>query len=98
MITRDFGKPSWRAGCAGAPPGLDVVPDNPEAGWYPLPRIVMFPQPPGPQAVAIPIAAPVGDDPTDPGAQSEPRYTTPGMIAWLDSMARIRVGTSGARK
>lgn len=96
MITRDFGG-DYAAGCAGAPPPLHVTPDNPGAAWYPLDRIVLFPQPPGPQAVIAPAVG-VGDDPTDPGAQSLPRHTTGGMIPWLDAMAQVRIGERGARK
>jgi|SRR5215469_4133802 len=98
MITRSLGTAPWKAGCAGAPPGLDVVSDHPDGNWHPLPRVVLFPQPPGPQAVRIPVAAPVGDDPTSPAAQTEPRHATYGMIGWLNAAARVRVNESGGRR
>ena len=98
MITRDLGTAPWRATCAGAPPGLDVASDHGPAQWFPLPRVVLFAQPPGPQAVLIPVSAPYGDDPTNPAAQTDPRYTTWGMIPWLDVHAQVRVGQSGGRK
>lgn len=98
MITRDLGTAPWRATCAGAPPGLDVASDHGPAQWFPLPRVVLFPQPPGPQAVRIPIAAPLGDDPLDPSNQTYQRYTSPGMIPWLDAQAKVRVNESGGRK
>jgi hypothetical protein len=98
MITRDLGTAPWRATCAGAPPGLDVQSDHGPANWYPLPRVVLRPHPPGPQRVEIPIAAPLGDDPLNPAQQVKQRYATWGMIPWLDAQAKIRVGESGSRK
>lgn len=96
MITREFGG-DYAAGCAGAPPPLHVHPDNPGAAWYPLDRIVIMEQPPGPQEIVTPAVG-VGDDPTDPGAQTYPRHTTYGMIPWLDATAGINIGQRGARK
>lgn len=100
MITRDVGTAPWRATCAGAPPGLDVASDHEGARWYPLPRVVLFPQPPGPQAVTIPTGPgqATGDDPTNPAAQTVPRFTTWGMMPWLDAHAQVNIGQSGGRK
>lgn len=97
MITRDLGTAPWKATCAGAPPGLDVTSDNPDAAWYPLPRIVLFPQPPGPQTIKIPVVAPLGDDPTNPAQQTEQRHHSPGMIPWLDAAPVVWVGEKGQR-
>lgn len=85
MITRDIGDGGWQAACAGTPPPLHAHRhDNPAACWYPLPRIVLAPQPPGPVMIRIPVVAPFGDDPTDPAAQTVPRFGTSGMIGWLN--------------
>jgi len=93
MITREFGGGGWKAGCEGAPPPLHVAPDNPQAAWYPLPRIILAPQPPGPVMIHIPVVAPFGDDPLDPAAQTEPRVATSGMISYLNA----RPGPTGVR-
>lgn len=85
MITREFGHGGWAAGCAGAPPPLDVYDTDSEyANWHPLARPQLHPTPPGPVMVTIPIAAPFGDDPTDRLAQTEPRQPTAGMIGRRD--------------
>ena len=100
MISRDF-QSSWRAGCAGAPPPLDVVDDNPQSRWYPLPRPFLMATPPGPVMVTIPVIAPVGDDPTDPGNQTERRIPTFGMIGRVDVLGRLggagNIGPGGVR-
>jgi hypothetical protein len=98
MITRNLGTAPWKAACAGAPPPLDVTSDNSDAAWYPLPRMVLFPQPPGPQTIKIPIVAPLGDDPTNRAQQTEQRHHSYGMIPWLDASAHIWVNESGGRK
>jgi hypothetical protein len=96
MITRGF-PADWQAGCAGAPPPLHVVDDNPQANWYPLPRPWLMGTPPGPQAVMVPIAAPFGDDPTDASQQTVLRHASPGMVARLNGMAQANIGPGGAR-
>lgn len=80
MITRDFDDGGWAATCEGAPPPLDTASDNPQAQWFPLPRPRLFPTPAGPVGVLAPPGPPVGDDPTDPGAQTRRRLPTFGMI------------------
>jgi hypothetical protein len=81
MITRQFGDGGWAAGCAAAPPPLHVYDtESAAANWFPLPRPALRSTPPGPALVAIPIAAPFGDDPTDPTMQTAPRQQTTGMI------------------
>lgn len=87
MIDREFSG-DWSAGCPGAPPPLHVSPDNPQAAWYPVPRMVLRPQPPGPYLVCIPVIAPFGDDPLDPAAQTAKRIPTNGMIGWLNPPTR----------
>lgn len=84
MITRDFSG-DWKAGCAASPPPLHVTPDNPQASWYPVPRMMLRPQPPGPELIRIPVVAPFGDDPLDVTAQTIPRISTGGMIGWLNA-------------
>lgn len=84
VITRDDFHGDWAAGCGGAPPPLHVHADNPAANWYPAPRPALLPQPPGPQMVHIPIAAPFGDDPLDATAQTVPRFHTGGMVGRLN--------------
>ena len=83
MISRDFGS-TYRAGCAGAPPPLHVVDDNPQSAWFPVRRPQLQPHPPGPVMVLIPTPAPFGDDPMDPTAQTARRHGTNGMIARLN--------------
>ena len=91
MITREFGHGGWKAACGGAPPPLHVhATENPEANWYPAVRPALRPQPPGPEMIHIPIAAPFGDDPLDPAAQTVPRYGTAGMIARLNHEGAVR--------
>lgn len=101
MITRSF-DPTWQAGCAGAPPPLDVIDDNPQSRWYPLPRPWLRDTPPGPVMVTAPTTAPVGDDPTDPAAQTERRIPTTGMIGRVDLIGRLgpasgNIGPGGVR-
>lgn len=96
MITRSF-PADWAAGCAGAPPPLHVVDDNPQANWYPLQRPYLMLTPPGPQLVAQPIAAPFGDDPTDASQQTVLRVHSPGMVARLNGMAQANIGPGGVR-
>lgn len=84
MITRHFGDGGWSAGCEGNPPPLHVYDHESElANWHPYVRPVLHPTPPGPQMIRIPIAAPFGDDPTDPTMQSKPRLRTTGMVGRL---------------
>lgn len=98
MISRGFGG-DYKAACEGAPPPLHVTSGNPQGAWYPLPRIVLRPQPPGPQQIMIPVVAPFGDDPLDPTAQTVPRIGTSGMIGWLNAKpgsGSVRSGGSRA--
>lgn len=92
MITRNLDS-TWAAGCAGAPPPLDVVDDNPQSRWYPLPRPYLRATPPGPALTLVASGPPVGDDPTDPSAQTERRIPTFGMIGRMDVIGRL--GGSG---
>jgi hypothetical protein len=90
MMTRDVSDLGYAAGCEGAPPPLHVHDtQSARAAWYPLPRIRLAPQPPGPIMVKNPGAmrselGGVGDDPTDPAAQTIPRVRTDGMIGRLN--------------
>jgi len=86
MITREFGDGGYAAGCANAPPPLHVYDTESErANWYPYERPYFRAVNPGPVAVLIPQPAgnALGDDPTDPSAQTYRRYTTTGMIGRL---------------
>lgn len=87
MITREQFGSDYRAGCEGAPPPLHVYSEQAvHAAWHPLQRPVLCPQPPGPDMVTIP-APPgqlLGDDPTDPAAQTIKRTRTTGMVARLN--------------
>lgn len=98
MITREM-SPGWQAGCAGAPPPLNVRDDNPQSNWWPLPRPYLMATPPGPTMIFAPIVAPVGDDPTDPGSQTIRRQPTTGMIGRLNVVltGSGNIGPSGAR-
>lgn len=92
MISRDFTNNGYAAGCAGMPPPLHVYDtDSIMANWHPLPRIIMRPTPPGPVMVQIPTpaGAALGDDPTDPTAQTYPRIRTNGMIGWLNIQGAV---------
>lgn len=77
----------------GAPPPLHVYDKECEAAaWHPLPRIYIRTTPPGPTMVMIPQpqGAALGDDPTDPTAQTQPRKECSGMIGWLTSKGALR--------
>jgi len=98
VITRDF-QADWRAGCAGAPPPLHVVDDNPAAN-YPGTgaRPPLAPHPPGPVWIHIPSGSPVGDDPLDPSAQTERRYPTLGMMGRFNfALPGANIAPGGAR-
>ena len=99
MITREFGDGGWSPSCAGAPPPLHVrTHDCAEANWFPLPRLILAPQHPGPVMIHIPVVAPYGDDPLDPTAQTVRRIPTNGMIGWLNQPADPRaVRAEGVR-
>jgi hypothetical protein len=99
MITREFGDGGWTAGCKDAPPPLHVYDHtNPAANWYPLPRIVLRPQHPGPVMIHIPVVAPYGDDPLDPTAQTVRRVPSHGMVGRLNRPADPRsVRAEGVR-
>jgi hypothetical protein len=87
VISRDFGNSGWASAGSGMPPPLHIYDtDSQAANWHPLPRIVFRPTPPGPVMVRIPVpaGAGLGDDPTDPTAQTRPRRQTNGMIGWLN--------------
>lgn len=87
MFTRALGDGGWAAGYAGAPPPLHVYDtESQAANWHPLQRPYLRPTPPGPTMVLIPQpgGAALGDDPTDPTAQTRPRYRCAGMIGWLN--------------
>lgn len=100
MISRPFDS-TWAAGCAGAPPPLDIRDDNPQSRWYPLPRPYLRATPSGPAQILVPSGPPVGDDPTDPSAQTERRIPTFGMIGRVDMIGRLggagNIGPSGVR-
>jgi hypothetical protein len=55
-----------RAGHPSAPPPLHVIPLNPDAAWYPLPRPpIRFAQPGPPLILGGPAYPSLGIDPTD---------------------------------
>lgn len=88
--------------CDGAPPPLHVADSGTAlARWHPLPRPVMAPQDLGPWHVRIPApaGAALGDDPTDPAAQTMSRASTTGMIGRLNlAVAGRSVSHSGVRR
>jgi hypothetical protein len=93
VITRDFGDGGWMAVGAGNPPPLHVRDtESAAANWYPLPRMVLAPQPPAPVMVRIPGLPPdeLGEDPTDPARCHTPRQPTPGMVGRLNLYAGRR--------
>jgi hypothetical protein len=91
--------------------GYTLVPEAPpphhvydteqaHARWYPLERPPMAPHPSGTTLVTVPQlgANLYGDDPTDPGRQTEPRTATAGMVARLNVNAGQRnVSHAGVR-
>lgn len=82
MMSRDYGHGGWAAGCAGNPPPLHIYDtESAAANWYPYERPQLWPTHPGPTMVRIPVPAgnALGDDPTDPAAQTYPRIATAGM-------------------
>lgn len=85
MITRKFGDGGWAPSCQYAPPPLHVYDtESEQARWFPLARPFLRATPPGPTVIRQPIAAPWGDDPTNPGQQTLPRFGTVGMVARLN--------------
>lgn len=88
MITRGF-RSNHLTWVPWAPPPIHVYdPEAEAAAWHPLTRPVLRPTPPGPEMIRIPIAAPFGDDPTDPAAQTIPRIPTHGMIGRLNPVKK----------
>lgn len=90
MITRDFGDGGWKAAGEGNPPPLHVRDtESHAANWFPLARVVLAPQPPGPVMVRIPSlpADAYGEDPTDPARCHTPRQPTAGMQGRLNLYA-----------
>jgi hypothetical protein len=102
MITRDLEEPGWAAGCAGAPPPLHVYDyQSVHANWHPLPRPGLSRNPAAVTLATVPQSRAdlFGDDPTDPGAQTQPRMATAGMIAKLNIHAGgPNVTGSGVRR
>jgi hypothetical protein len=103
MITRDFGDGGWKAAGEGNPPPLHVRDtESAAANWFPLPRVFLRPQPPGPVMVKIPTLPPdeLGEDPTDPARCHNARQPTPGMQARLNIHAgrRPNVAARGERR
>lgn len=82
MMTRDFGHGGWAAGCANNPPPLHVYDTESEAAnWHPLERPYLRPTPGMiPVQIPQPAGTALGDDPTNPGAQTAPRMQCSGMI------------------
>lgn len=83
MLTRDMAR-GWIYEAL-APPPLHVYdPAAEHAAWHPLQRLVIRPTPPGPVMIHIPVAAPFGEDPSDPNMQTVPRVATAGMVGRLN--------------
>jgi len=102
VLTRDFGDGGWKAAGAGNPPPLHVRDtESAAANWYPLPRVFLRPQPPGPTMVLIPGLPPdeLGEDPTDPARCHTARLPSAGMIGRLNIHAgrRPNVADRGVR-
>jgi hypothetical protein len=105
MMTRDalVQTSGYASACNDAPPPLHVYDtEAAHANWHPLPRPAMQPHPPGCTLVTLPQnrADLYGDDPTDPGAQTEPRSASAGMIGRLNIHAgrQHNVQASGVRR
>lgn len=94
MFSRTLGEHGgYAAGCEGMPPPLHIYDtEHIAANWHPLERIILYPQHPGPVLVMIPqpAGAALGDDPTDPAAQTNPRKQCSGMIGWLNVGGALR--------
>ena len=93
MFTRALGDGGWAASCAGMPPPLHVYDtESIAAAWHPLERPDIRPTPPGPIMVLIPQPAgtELGDDPTNPAAQTAPRKQCAGMVGWLNGKGALR--------
>lgn len=90
MITRPFYDAYQVAGWLNPPPLMTYNPAAIAAAWHPLQRPYLRPTPPGPTAIYIPVAAPFGDDPTDPSMQTVPRQATAGMIGRLNFLHRSK--------
>lgn len=101
MVSRCFCDIGYRHTSDGAPPPLHVADsETAHARWFPLRRPFLAPQHPGPVHVRIPApaGAALGDDPTDPAAQTERRASTTGMIGRLNiTVAGRSVAHSGIR-
>lgn len=86
MITRKLHDAGYAASCQYNPPPLHVYDtDSEAAAWHPLERPFLRATPPGPTMIYQPIAAPWGDDPTNPAQQTLPRFTAHGMVSRLNS-------------
>lgn len=95
MITRKFGDGGYAAACQYNPPPLHVYDtESEQARWFPLRRPFLRATPPGPTMIYQPIAAPWGDDPTNPAQQTITRFGTHGMVPRLN-MGRPRDLTGG---
>lgn len=93
MLTRDFGDAGYHAAGRHNPPPLHVRDhESAAANWYPLPRIILAPQPPGPVMVNIPglPADEYGEDPTDAARCHSARIPTAGMQGRLNIHAGRR--------
>lgn len=93
MLTRDIGYGPYRAGCAGAPPPLHIVPDTAASSWFPVERTSYQNQPPGPQFILAPVVSPYGDDPTDPASQERPHRPMGGMMPRFNIRPQLQRGT-----
>jgi len=96
MISRDFGDGGWAAGPHGNPPPLHVYDTESEmANWHPYVRPVLRPTVPGPVMVTAATlggaGSQLGDDPTDPARQDQPRIPTTGMIGRFHAQVRASI-------
>lgn len=88
-ITKNLDEPTYRAGCAGAPPPLHVTAHNGGARWFPLGRPTRATGEPGPRRVGSQGPVDVGMDPTDPATHRRPYRPMAGM------QARFNLPTDG---
>jgi len=103
MMTRDCTRWAWEDSWAGAPPPLHVYTETGvHAGWHPLAgRPFGVDHADRCELVTLPqnLADLYGDDPTNPGGQSEPRMATRGMLARLNVRTGDRnVARKGVRR
>lgn len=93
MLTRDFDDIGYHAAGSGNPPPLHVRDhESAAANWFPLRRVFLRAQPPGPVMVRIPALPPdeLGEDPTDAARCHTARQPTAGMQARLNLHAGRR--------